>query len=364
VLCDCNSYSNDASLLLPVNALTSHYVAFTWRDEGNPNSSKPNYIAVTGLVDATTVTVRVGPLGQLQPGPAGSALEAGASAGDLVTFELDRGDVVELVAAPGTDLSGTQLEAADEKPIQVMTGSPSASVPNDGVRAADHIEEIVFPAESIGKDYVVTVPTGPYGVPVAHVVRLYGHATATTLRYFPAVPDGAPAMLDPSTVAEFITTSDFQVQGTEPFAVGSFLVGGEQLDPDAGSQTSTGDPSQSLITTFAQFREKYVFLAPSDYERNFVDVVVPDGATATLDGIALDPNTATRFAGSNADGTAERTVDVYRVPLDAGPLGLGAHELVASAPVGIQVVGYGRFTSYQYPGGLNLNLIAEPPRIR
>jgi hypothetical protein len=29
--------------------------------------------------------------------------------------------------------------------------------------------------------------------------------------------------------------------------------------------------------------------------------------------------------------------------------------------VGIQVVGYGSYTSYQYPGGLNLTLIAPPP---
>ncbi len=28
--------------------------------------------------------------------------------------------------------------------------------------------------------------------------------------------------------------------------------------------------------------------------------------------------------------------------------------LTASAPVGIQVLGYGAYTSYQYPGGLNL----------
>ena len=51
---------------------------------------------------------------------------------------------------------------------------------------------------------------------------------------------------------------------------------------------------------------------------------------------------------------------VYRVALAAGANG-GAHLLEASEPVGLQVIGYGRFTSYQYPGGLNLNLIAPPP---
>jgi len=39
----------------------------------------------------------------------------------------------------------------------------------------------------------------------------------------------------------------------------------------------------------------------------------------------------------------------------------GAHVLTASAPVGLQVLGYGSYTSYQYPGGLNLKQISAPP---
>jgi hypothetical protein len=44
-----------------------------------------------------------------------------------------------------------------------------------------------------------------------------------------------------------------------------------------------------------------------------------------------------------------------------GPGQMGAHVLEASAPVGIQVEGYGAYTSYYYPGGLDLNAIAPPP---
>ena len=50
---------------------------------------------------------------------------------------------------------------------------------------------------------------------------------------------------------------------------------------------------------------------------------------------------------------------VVRAPLGGG-VG-GAHVLTSDKPVGIQVVGYGAYTSYQYPGGLNLTLIAPPP---
>jgi hypothetical protein len=50
---------------------------------------------------------------------------------------------------------------------------------------------------------------------------------------------------------------------------------------------------------------------------------------------------------------------VYRVSLEAK--NGGAHTLTSKKPVGLQVMGYGKYTSYAYPGGLDLRLIAPPP---
>ncbi len=358
--CECNSYTNDASLLLPKNALTSNYVAFTWRDQGMASSSKPATVTITALADATEVSVQMGPHATLQAGPTGSGIPA-AGPNQVFRLTIDQRDVIELVAAPGSDLSGTQIQASANKPLQVMSGSPSATAPNDMVRSADHMEEIVFPAESVGKDYVVPVPSGPHATPVVHVVRIYGHAKASSLSYYPNKPTGAPDSIPAGEVVEFQASTDFQVQGSEPFAVGSFLVGGQLLDPSAQPQDSSGDPSQSFLTTTAQYRDKYVFLAPIDYESNFVDMVVPSGIELKLDGKPLDLSAAATLAGRASDATTPLGFRIARVLLDAGPSFVGAHEITASAPVGIQVVGYGRFTSYQYPGGLNLNLISEPP---
>src|SRR5260370_15921829 len=38
---------------------------------------------------------------------------------------------------------------------------------------------------------------------------------------------------------------------------------------------SRGDPSQSLMTAVEQYRVKYVFLAPDDYDVSFADVQAP-----------------------------------------------------------------------------------------
>jgi len=50
---------------------------------------------------------------------------------------------------------------------------------------------------------------------------------------------------------------------------------------------------------------------------------------------------------------------VARFQLGAG--NAGAHSLQSDLPVGIQVMGYGQYTSYQYPGGADLTAIAPPP---
>jgi len=73
-------------------------------------------------------------------------------------------------------------------------------------------------------------------------------------------------------------------------------------------------------------------------------------ATITLDGTPFSG--APKAIGSSAFGIA-------RIKL--GPGKDGAHVMTSTAPVGIQVMGYGSYTSYQYPGGLNLDAIAPPP---
>ncbi len=105
-----------------------------------------------------------------------------------------------------------------------------------------------------------------------------------------------------------------------------------------------------MMVTPEQFRKQYTFLAPNDYDANFADVLVPDGATVTIDGA---PVTATEAVATGWK--------LARVPL--GATGDGSHFLESDQPVGLQIMGFGHATAYYYPGGLNLKLISEPPVI-
>ena len=124
--------------------------------------------------------------------------------------------------------------------------------------------------------------------------------------------------------------------------------------PGTDATTSQGDPSFSMMVTPEQFRKEYTFLAPTDYLENFADVIVPTGATVTLDGTAV--TTAPTPIGSSGWGTLRLTLDAATG---------GVHKLTTDHEqgLGLQVMGFGFATSYYYPGGLNLERISEPPVI-
>ncbi|MDB4937042.1 MAG: hemagglutinin/hemolysin-related protein [Labilithrix sp.] len=353
---ECYSYSNDASLLLPSTAMTGNYRIMGsagWSAHAGPGGPltnlAPSYFAVTGTVDKTSVTVKLGAKGTVKGGGDITATPANGT----LTFTLNAGDVAEVIGEVGEqgDFSGSLLSA--DHPVQVITGVSCIFIPQD-VQACDHVEETVFPVETLGKHYVVMRPSGPKGNDVAHVVRFFGNADGTTLTYAPSRPASCPASLDAGQVADCgEVTTDFEVTGTMEFGIAMFQEGGANVDPDFTPGTAVqpqGDPSQSFAVTVDQYRKSYVFLAPTDYKTSYVDVVAPPGAKITLDGNDLSSSMKT-ISGTQWLGG--------HVLLGEGQDGV--HVLHSSEPIGIQVIGYGDNTSYQYPAGLNLAVISTIP---
>ncbi len=339
----CFSFTNDASLLLPSTALTGNYRVTGQADWEMGGTAA--YLAITGIRAATEVTVHLAKGATIVAGAGVAAVPMGGTA----KLTLDAGDVVELVSDGKADLAGSLVQAS--APVQVIAGMPCVYQPFDAsMPACDHIEETVLPAETLGQHYFVTVPTAPRGEPVGHIVRIVGNVDGTTLAYPSGhQPANAPASIDAGQVIDLgIVIEDFELTADHELAVVTFMLGASIVDPgQTGGER--GDPAQSNAIAVEQYRTKYVFLAPTDYEINYVDIVQPLDALLDLDGaIWCSP---VRVIGSG--------YGVRRIALMAPES--GTHVLVASKPVGIQVVGYGAYTSYQYPGGLDLKVIAAPP---
>ena len=357
----CFSFSNDASLLLPSTAMTLNYRVSGHSAVGSASSGTNTFFTVTATQDSTTVTTTLGAASAVIASADGTTIPASTGAGTL-TFTLAKaGDVAEVFGTEGStaDFSGSLVQA--DKPIQVISGVTALLVPSN-VAAADHTEETVLPVETLGKHYIIPLPDEPGGGRGVGVIRFYGNEDGTTLTYNGTTPSGCPTSLNAGDVVECkigsvniftgkITSADVDVSGDKSFSVALFQEGADAYGGFA--TTGEGDPSESVIASVEQFRLKYLFLAPTDYDQSFADIVGESDAAPIVD----DTPVSAAFApiGSGPYG-------VWRVQLGAGPKGDGAHTLTSTKPVGLQVVGYGQYTSYQYPGGLNLNQItASPP---
>ncbi|MCW5803679.1 MAG: IgGFc-binding protein [Deltaproteobacteria bacterium] len=321
-----NSFSNDASLLLPTNVWRNDYFTASWQNTAGVN---PGLMAVTARFDGTQITIL--PKASTLASAGAPALTAGVP--QVVT--LNAGDVLEVATRTG-DLTGTRVMS--DKPVQVIGGHYCANVP-DNIGFCDHIEESMFSIDSLGRRYVISAPavtTIPSGK--VHVVRIIATAPNTSVTYDPPQA-GAPTAI--ANAGDFIeipnTTASFVIEADQKVLVAQYMEG-----QNAGG--GTGDPAMALAVPVEQFRTSYLFHAPTNYESNYVDVTAPMGATVMLDGIPL---------GFTPIGTTG--LGFVRVfPLMGGPANDGNHGISGDMPFGISVYGYGQFTSYWYPGGLNL----------
>ena len=338
----CFSFSNDASLLLPTAALTGDYRVSVPRSFASAlGTGIGSFFSITGTENSTTVKVQLSATGKTFAG-AGIAAKG---PGDVVEFKINQGDVLQLMGQPDSDLSGSLVQA--DRPVQVIAGNPCTTVPDQTTAACDHLEESVLPAQTLGKRYFVSPLTGPKGNRIAQQVRLLGNVDGTQLTYRGTKPAKAPATIDAGQLVDLgLITDAFEIEGDHEFLVTMFTPSGTIVDP----QGSKGDPSMSVSVAVEQYRERYIFLGPDDYDINIADVIAPAGAVVTLDGQPA-AGTPTPIAGTD--------FVIHRLAL--GPGQDGAHTLEADKPVGLQVMGYGAATSYQYPGGANLAPIAPPP---
>jgi len=338
----CYSFTNDASLLIPVNALTGNYRVATYPSFYN----WPGLIDIVGTQAGTTLTVS----------PSVSITAGGGLATNGGTITIGAGDVVQITnpwpgtVSYGSDMSGTGVTAS--APVEVFGGHACVYVPANEA-ACDHMEEVMFPIETLKTSYLVVPPnmTGiTTGKKPSHFVRIVGTANATTLAYNPSptISSGTlPTTLNAGQVGVFETSTPFQVTAspsTNPILVATYMEGSQNY----GGGVLNGDPAMSTSVATAQFRNKYAFTAPNNYYVNWVSVIAPTNNSVTIDTTTIAANQFTAI-GTSGYG-------YYYYGICNGNCGSVSsnHNASSAAPFGIQVYGYGSYTSYWYPGGLNL----------
>jgi hypothetical protein len=362
----CYSYSNDASLLLPEHSLDKEYIvvsrptlASLVKDLfGFPSLiASPGFFAVTAPKEGNTkVTVTFSANTQ-----AGVGSLAAYSKGQTVDFTVPQGAVLQILSrmpsgtctatqtdangnqycdlSSDTDLTATVIKA--DKEIAVFSGHNCAFVPYDKW-ACDHLEEQIFPLKTWGKRYFATHTASSGTDP--NLYRIVSGDQGNQITFNPADVH-QPITLDQGKFIDLTTTKDVEITGKGRLLVAQFMVGQNysNLTPGEGAP---GDPAMSLAVPVEQYRTDYRFLAPKSYQQNFVTVVAPSKASVTLDDALIDPS---KFTAIGTTG-----FQAAKLPISGG-----AHRINASVAFGITSYGVGSYTSYMFPGGLDLKLLLD-----
>ncbi len=370
-------FSNDASLLIPSNALGKKYTVMSWPERVGGLRA---YVAIVG-VGPGPATVTLTPTAPTLAGTiaaSGAAIPALAP-GQAHTFVLEPFDVLQVQTdQANSDLTGSRVES--DAPVAVFGGTQCSNVPDTrcvngtcpGLGGScsgecaltcccDHMEEQLLPLSAWGKSYV-----GP--------MLWLRHQEVAFWRIVASEPDthvtldppevGVPT-LQANEVFEFQSRKDLSIKADRPILVGQFMASsflsapcgscegafllfpgdcdnglGDCLSDDDCCE-HTGDPAFILMIPNEQFRADYVFLVPDKYAKDYVSIVAGTTTSVTLDGAPL---AASGAAPAGASGYV-----VYRQAIADG-----VHTLTADKPVMAYVYGYDTDVSYGYPAGANV----------
>ncbi len=385
-------FSNDASLLLPTEALSSSYMVSSWpqtiarteQSETNMGLHLRAFLTIVGVEDGTTVDV------QLSARILGGGGVGPANAGEAITFTLDRFDVVNLETDDfNADFTGSTVLARGGKRIAVFTGSEASDAPRFDTLAtrrccADHLEEQLFPEDSFGMKFVAVktplrsklVDAAGWDVAVIldepeywRVVASRDGTTVTT--NLPPPHDRYVLGRGASVILE--SRRDFLLEATQPIAFTQIpasqqATGIPSTLPD-GTRPPGGDPSLIWVPPVEQWRNRYLFLVPNKYAFDFLLIALPASARLTYDTLPIDDVlTCERLpigfqvppeGGDPVEYLAVRCQLSFPVPGGPGAQDDGVHLLATTGgePFGLVVWGWDSFVSYGYPGGSNVERI-------
>lgn len=365
-----NAYSNDASLLLPTNALGKFHRVIGW-GAGHPVPINfpgigliidRSYVTIVGTEANTQVTVK--PSFRIKGNPPIAATQAG---GDIVAT-LGPFDVLNLETDDATlndpqetmaDLTGTVV--LSDKPVAVFSGVESTSAPgpfkvptypgwdSGDTCCLDHLEEQIFPMESLGKEYVLTRSpvrsTGGWKEP--DVLRFVGVAEVAQVKTtLPSPYDNFT--LNPGQIVTTSTQGDVIVTADKPIMVGQILISNQYCQGNY-----IGDPSLTVFPPVEQYRNDYVVLAPQGWTKQYVVIAAPEGAQIGLDG-----------SPTSCPTSPAGTINGVNYEARTCPLTAGVHKLAGDKPFGIIVYGYGSAGSYAFVGGADVKKIYDPPIVK
>lgn len=378
-------FSNDASTLIPIQALGTDYIGVGFQTANPcgiaalPQPSIPDHGAITIIAphDDTTVTVTASHPIMASGGDSGFAIPE-TPKGGTITFTMGRytvvnletlqpvGDVLTCANAvnggQNGDLTGTYVKA--DKPVVVFMANerglgfggatnidyiPGWDDQTDDVCCTEHMEEQLLPVSALGREFAI--PRSPIRSTHAtwveqDIFRVVGSVDGTIVK------TNLPPPHDQLTVnareqQTFMANRGFTLSADKPVQVAQYLVPQQFV-----KEGFLGDPSQLTIPAAEQHRKDYVFLVPATWQKNYAVIAKPADAKIKIDGIPLEgvefSNCARAPIGTIANVAYEQVTCL---------LADGHHQASGDKPFGLSVFGYFSVGAYSFVGGSDVKII-------
>jgi len=377
-------FSNDASTLIPIQALGSDYLIIgypTANPCGNPAlpvDSIPDHSSITIVPTANDTHVTVTPTHPITAsgGDSGIPIPTVAKNGtlsltlglyDVANLESDQpsGDIFACInSGQDGDFTGSQIHS--DKPVVVFTsgergigfgGATNVKFPpdwddssagGDDLCCTDHLEEQLLPITALGREFAIARSpirsTDSSGWVEPDIVRVVATLDGTVITTNLPAPNDT-ITLQARQQKSFAATTGFTMESNLPIEVATYLVSQHFV-----KHGYIGDPSQLLMPAAEQFRKDYVFLIPGTFQSNYIVMAKPSNANIVLDGLplAMQQNCYTGSIG---------TVGGVQYDQVTCPALEGHHTVVADVPFGLSVFGYYNVGSYAFVGGSDVKII-------
>ena len=374
----CNfTASNDASLLLPTNTLGSTYRVINYPSMYiPPGDLLTPYITLIATTSDTSVTIDSPAPILLKDSSTVAPTRELFTAKTRHTFTLNRGELATF-EIPSNDLSYYQQNLSDlsgalvssSAPVALFSGHPCTFVPQDSW-ACDHLEEQLFPAETLGKRYILNTIAarnknastnqreGIYWRIVAHedaiittspalnTLRTLDTSTFATKSCVESLNDAGDTLtLRAGEVCEIGLTQPLALDSNAPLLIAG-VISGHQSTGLTKYGTQAGDPAMFLLPPLRQFRRDYSFVTSPTFKKTFAAIIAPAATQFSYQGSSLSPD---RIHSSSSVSLLDARWEIFSVDLDSG-----LHTIEASAPFGMIVYAYDDYVSYAFPAGLDL----------
>ncbi|OJY16211.1 MAG: hypothetical protein BGO98_40200 [Myxococcales bacterium 68-20] len=353
------SYIPSATLVLPVASWAKEHILVNgWEasEAGRPSAQ------IVASEDDTEVTII--PKHDIQDGEG----VTGGRAGHPATYRLGKGQHLQIVQQK--ELTGSIVTST--KPTTIFGGNSCAFVPALAL-ACDTLSQQIPAFEQWGAEYVAVgyrPRLGNEHEPLPY--RIVAARDGTMLDYDPAIPAGAPTILNAGEMAVFQAGSGdafvVRTQDTEhPIYMSAHMTGGAGDTRTTKAYGNWGDPEFVNVIPARQYMSSYSFYADPTYRETSL-VIVRAKTRGEFKDVWLECTgnlTGWRTIGTGSEYEFVR-VDISRNGGPGDSVGAsicqyGLQRMRSDGPFTATLWGWDKFASYAYPGGMAQRKLVQKP---